>query len=190
MGDHPLMLLHLESAVGIRELGGLRIGLTVGIHSDGSNLLLLNRTVIHASSGGSDGIHHIHTGGNLTKGGILVIQILGICMHDEELRAGRVGRLRTGHAENASLVGQGILNTVHQELTLDAVAGAAHAGAFRAAALNHEAGNDTMEDQAVIEVMIAQINEVIHALGGNFWIQLAFNDAAVFHGDLKIRIHS
>ena len=37
------------------------------------------------------------------------------------------------------------------ELTADGIAGAAHAGAVGAAALDHEAGDDPVEDQAVIK---------------------------------------
>ena len=61
-------------------------------------------------------------------------------------------------------------------------------GALGAAALDHKAGNHAVEDQAVIVVVIAQIDEVIDALGGLFGVQLSLDNAAVFHGDLKSRI--
>ena len=178
-----------EPPVGIRQLLGLRIGFPVGVYGDGSDLLLCHRPVVGAGLGGGDGIHHIHAGSDLAKGGILAVQMLGILMHDEELAACGVGRRGAGHAQHASFVLQFILHTVEEELALDAVAGAAHAGAVGAAALDHEAGNDPVEDQAVIEVMIAQIDEIIDALGGLIGVQLTLDDAAVFHGDLKRRIH-
>ena len=46
-----------------------------------------------------------------------------------------------------------------------------------------------MENQAVIIVMIAQVDEIVHALGCLVGVQLALDDTAVFHGDLKSRIH-
>ena len=186
----PLSTLQteLESAVGIGQLVGLGISFTLGIHSDGSDLLLGNRPVSSAGSGSCDGIHNIHTGGHLAESSVLLVQMLGILVHDEELGAGGVGALGTGHGQDTTLVTQVILNTVKEELAFDAVAGAAHAGALRAATLNHETGDNAMEDQTVIVVVIGQIDEVIHALGSLFGIQLAFDDATVFHGDLKSRI--
>lgn len=55
------------------------------------------------------------------------------------------------HGEYAGGVLQVVLEAVHSELTLYAVAGAAHAGAFRVAALDHEARDDAVEDGAVIK---------------------------------------
>ena len=115
--------------------------------------------------------------------------MLGVGVHDEELAARGVGGGGTRHAENAPLVLQVVLDAVEKELALDAVAGAAHAGALGAAALNHEAGDDSVEDQTIIKMVIAQVDEVADALGRFVGIQLAFDDAAVFHGDLECRIH-
>ena len=153
-----------ESAVGIGELLQLSQCGTVGLHGDGSDLLIFHRTVVAAGAGGSNCIHHIHAGGHLAECGVLTIQVLGILMHDEELAAAGVGGGGTGHAQNAALMLQIILDAVEEELALDAVAGAAHAGALGAAALDHEAGDDTVEDQAVVEAGIGQSDEVAHAL--------------------------
>ena len=179
----------LESSVRIGELVRLRVGLAVGVHGDGGDLLLRLGTVIAVGLDGGDGVHHVHTGGYLAEGGILTVQMLGVGVHDEELAARGVGGGGTRHAENAPLVLQIVLDTVEKELTLNAVAGAAHAGALGAAALNHEAGNDSVEDQTIIKMVIAQVDEVADALGRLVGIQLALNDAAVFHGDLKCGIH-
>ena len=133
-------------------------------------------------------VNNFQAGGDFAEGSVLAVQVLGILVHDEELAAGTVGGGGTGHAQNATLMPQVILDAVKEELTLDAVAGAAHAGALRATTLDHKAGNDAMEDQAIIITLIGQIDEVVHALGCLVGIQLAFDDAAVFHGDLKSRI--
>lgn len=178
----------LEPAVGIGELVGLRVSLAVGVHGDGGDLLLLDGAVGHAGLGGGDGIHHVHAGRDLAEGGILAVQVLGIGVHDEELAAGGVGGLGAGHAQHAPLVLQLILEAIEQELALDAVAGAAHAGALGAAALDHKAGDDPVENQAVIEIVIAQVDEIVNALGCLLRVQLALDDTAVFHGDGKSRI--
>ena len=179
----------LESSVRIGELIRLRVGLAVGVHGDGGNLLLHLGTVVAVGLDGGDGVHHVHAGGHLAEGGILTVQMLGVGVHDEELAARGVGGGGTRHAENAPLVLQVVLDAVEEELALDAVAGAAHAGALGAAALNHEAGNDSVEDQTIIKMVIAQVDEVADALGRLVGIQLALDDAAVFHGDLKCGIH-
>ena len=46
-----------------------------------------------------------------------------------------------------------------------------------------------MEDQSVIVVMVAQINEVCNALGCLLVIQLTLDDTAVLHCDFKSGIH-
>ena len=179
----------LESSVRIGELIRLRVGLAVGVHGDGGNLLLHLGTVVAVSLDGGDGVHHVHTGGYLAEGGVLTVQMLGVGVHDEELAARGVGGGGTRHAENTPLVLQIVFDAVEEELALDAVAGAAHAGAFGTAALNHEAGNDSVENQTVIKMVAAQVDEVANALGRLVGIQLALDDAAVFHGDLKCGIH-
>ena len=85
-------------------------------------------------------------------------------MHDEELAAGGVHILRTGHAQHTTGVAQVVADAVGLELALDAVAGAAHAGAVGAAALNHEAVDAAMEDQAVIKTGVGERDEIPHAL--------------------------
>lgn len=179
----------LGSSVRIGELVRLRVGLAVGVHGDGGNLLLHLGTVIAVGLDGGDGVHHIHAGGHLAEGGVLTVQVLGVGVHDEELAARGVGGGGTRHAENAPLVLQVVLDAVEEELALDAVAGAAHTGAFGTATLNHEAGNDSVENQTVIKMAVAQVDEVADALGRFVGIQLALDDAAVFHGDLKCGIH-
>ncbi len=178
----------LESSVGIRQLFQLRQLGAVAFHGDGSDFLFFHGAVIAAGSHLGNGIHHIQAGGHFAEGGVLSVQVLGILMHDEELGACGVGGLRAGHAENAPLVLQVVLDAVEEELTLDAVAGAAHAGALGTAALDHKAGDDPVEDQAVIVVVLAQVNEVGNTLGSLVGVQLALDDTARLHGDLKSRI--
>ena len=146
---HSQDVFKSESAVGVRELLGLGEHFVVGIHGDGGDLLLGEGAVLGAGAGGGDGIHHVHAGGYLAEGGVLAVQVLGVGVHDEELAPCGVGGGGTGHAEDAPLMPQVVLHAVEEEFALDAVAGAAHAGALGAAALDHKAGDDTVEGQAV-----------------------------------------
>ena len=51
-------------------------------------------------------------------------------MHDEELASGGVGRHGARHGKHAAVMLEVVLEAVAGELTLDAVAGAADAGAL------------------------------------------------------------
>ena len=55
------------------------------------------------------------------------------------------------------------------------VAGAAHAGASGVAALNHEAGDDAVEDQAVVEALFDQVDEVLDGIGRDVRVQLGLD---------------
>ena len=63
----------LESAVGIGQLLGFGIGFTVSVHSDGSDLLLFQRTVHVIGTHLGDGIHNFNTGSHFAKSSILTI---------------------------------------------------------------------------------------------------------------------
>src|SRR5215469_18121696 len=83
---------------------------------------------------------------------------------DEELTAVRVG---TGirHREQARLR----MLQRRMELVCELIPGAASARSLRAAALNHEIGNDAMKDDAVIEglprlLAFGEVGEVLHRL--------------------------
>ena len=120
----------LKSAVGIGELVGFRISLTLGVNSDRNNFLLFNRTITRQSLSGSDCIYNFHTGGYLAESGILTVQMLGILMHDEELAAGTVGRLASCHTQYAALVTQVMLQPAQGAPPFPALARATPAGGF------------------------------------------------------------
>ena len=69
------------------------------------------------------------------------------------------------------------------EFPLDPVPGSSHAGAVRVPALDHESGDDAVEDDAVIEAAVGQMDEVLDRVGGGFGIELHLDDASVLHGD-------
>ena len=103
-------------------------------------------------------------------------------MHDEELAAGRIGHHAARHAEDAAVMLEVVLGkAVVLELALDAVAGAAHAGALRIAALYHEAGDDPVENKSVVEAAVYEAEEIVYGIRCNFGVQLGLDHAAVFH---------
>src|SRR6267378_1550680 len=80
--------------------------------------------------------------------GVLAGEPAGVGDRDEEVAAVGVGA-GVGHGQFA-----GLLEAVFGALGFvgELVAGAAHAGAFGVAALDHELGDDAMEDGAVVEL--------------------------------------
>ena len=109
-------------------------------------------------------------------------------MHDEELASRRIGDHGPCHGENASGMLQFVLVSVGAEFTGDLVSRAAHAGAFGIAALDHESGDDAMEDHAVIKLFVDQRDEVVDRIGSDFRIQFRLDDIAVLHLDGYDRI--
>ena len=88
-----------------------------------------------------------------------------------------------GHTNHAAGVLDGVVDAVGSKLTLDVPARAAGTVAQRAAALDHEAGDDTVEGQAVIEALADQLLEILTGDGSGFLVQLNVDDAAVFHSN-------
>ena len=109
-------------------------------------------------------------------------------MHDKELAAGGVGGHGARHRQNTAGMRQSVLEPVGGELAADAVAGAAHADALGVAALDHEAGDDAVENHAVIEALLDKGDEVVDSVRGGLGVELRLHDAAVFHfnGDNRI----
>src|SRR5580700_7384211 len=105
---------------------------------------------VHAVAGDlADLLDDIVTLGDFAEDGVLAGEPAGIRDGDEELRAvgvgsgvrhGKLAGLLEGLARGLGFVGE-------------LVAGAAHAGALRVAALDHELGDDAVEDGAVVKLV-------------------------------------
>ena len=76
-----------------------------------------------------------------------------------------------------------VLYAVGSKFALDVPARAAGTVALGTAALNHEAGDDTVERQAVIKALLHQLFEVLAGDRGNLRIQLDLDLLSVFHFD-------
>jgi hypothetical protein len=59
-------------------------------------------------------------------------------------------------------VPEGIFDAVGQKLTFDGVSRSAHAGAVRAAALDHETWNHAVKGQAVIKAVLHKTDKIFH----------------------------
>jgi len=93
-----------------------------------------------------DGVDDVFAAGHLTEDGVLVIEIGAVDVGDEELAAVGAGS-GVGHGDDSRLVA---LVGAAFDFVFEAVAGTAAAGAFGAAALDHEVGDYTVEIQAVL----------------------------------------
>ncbi len=94
-----------------------------------------------------------------------------VAVVDEELAGGRIDVLGAGHRDGTAYVVQPVVGFV-----LDRLAGGLLAQALvETAALDHEAGNDAVEHGAVVETALHVAEEVLHADGCFFRLQLEFD---------------
>src|SRR5436190_4127383 len=101
-----------------------------------------------------DPIDDVLAAGDLAEDRVLPVEPRALVGgDDEELRAVRV-RPGVGHRQRAAR------DLVVVDLVLERVARAAGPGALRAPALDHEVGDDAVEDQAVVEALAGELLEV------------------------------
>ena len=110
---------------------------------------------------------------HFAEDGVFAVEPIGHDVGDEELAAVGAGA-GVGHRERSDLV----LVRIAFELVFEAIAGAAAAGAGGVAALDHEVGDDAVEDGAVVEFVAGQEDEVVDGLGRFLGEQLADDFAA------------
>ena len=142
------------------------------------------RTVLTVGTDTRNAVNDLHAFDNVTECCILTVKEGRIRMADEELGGCGVVTLGASHGDDAALVGEGILDTVDGKLALDGFIGAAHTGTGRVAALDHEAGNDAVEDQTVIEALGNELFKVCAGDGSGLRVEFDLDDAAVGHFDL------
>ena len=107
------------------------------------------RAVVGVGFGGSDLTDDVHTVDDLPEHRVATVEVRRRVERDEKLRAVRV-RPRVSHAEDArAVVGQLVV-----ELVVELVAGTTAAGAGRVATLDHEAVDDAVKENVVVERLI------------------------------------
>src|SRR5207248_9382419 len=94
-----------------------------------------------------DGLDHVVALGDLPEDRVLAGEVRRARHRHEELRAVRV-RAGVGHGQEARLVER---RTVRRDLVGEVVAGPAPAGAGGVAALDHEVGDDAVEDRPRVQ---------------------------------------
>ena len=163
-----------EEVVGFRfnalALLRFRIIHPKGLHGNGFDFLLIQRTILIIRVFLGNAVYHIHTFGDFAKACVSAVQMRSSLVHNEELASGRVGMHSSCHGENTLRVAQIILETVLIKFSFDGISRAAHAGSVRAAALNHKAIDDTVKDEAIIEAFFYKTDEIVYCIGGDFRI--------------------
>jgi hypothetical protein len=94
----------------------------------------------------------LHAFDDLAPDGILAVEEAAIVEADEELAVGAVRVLRAGHGGDAALVR--LAAEFGRKVGL---VGSPHAASRRIAALGHEAVDDAVEDDAVVETLLGQL---------------------------------
>ena len=106
---------------------------------------VLHRPILPAGRRAADAAHDVHAGGHLAEHRVAVVEVRRRAERDEELAAVGVGPA-VGHRQDAGLV----VPEPRVELVGELVAGAADALSQRIAALDHEAVDHAVEDDAVV----------------------------------------
>ena len=119
-----------------------------------------------------DGVDDVHARGHRSEQRVGVGQALSLgAGHDEELTPAGVGLTGVGHGDRAQRVLVARAARLRRVLVRNGVAGAAIPGSRRVAGLVHEAGDDPMEDHAVVVALLGQEHEVVDRLGSGLGVE-------------------
>ena len=83
-------------------------------------------------------------------------------------------------------MGNVILHAVFREFSFDGLIRAASSGSLRIAALDHEAVNNTVESQPVIEMLLCQLHKVGNADRRCIRIQFHLDGAVILHFNFRM----
>lgn len=125
---------------------------------------------------------------NFAESGVSSVQMGSILVHDEELGAGGIRVHGSCHGKHALRMLKVIGDAVLAEFSLDGIAWASHAVSVGAAALDHKAIDDSVENQTVVKTFLYQADKIIYCVWCDFWIKLCFHHIAVFHCNCYNRI--
>ena len=109
----------------------------------------------------ADRTNDFHAFDDFAEYGMMAVEPRCFVEGDEELRAACVGAC-VCHGEDAF----GRMAKAFAEFIGDGVARAARAVAVRVAALDHESVDDAMEDEAVVEAVVGEVDEVLCCFRG------------------------
>lgn len=127
--------------------------------------------------GGDDGVDDVHAGGDFAEDSVAVaieagvVEVVVVIDVDEELGGGAVGDVGASHGEGAT----GVFEAVFGLILDGGVGGFLAHFSVEAAALDHEAWDDPMEDGAGVVTFFGVGNKVGDADGGFFGIEFDFD---------------
>ena len=119
----------------------------------------------------SDSVNSLDALGDLAECRVLAIKVRRAVQAYEELTARGLFMNRTRHGDDALLV-----RTI-VELCDEFPLGSAGAITLRAAALNHQAGNDPVKPGAQVKTLLGKFLKVCHMVGRNIFPELKLNGA-------------
>ena len=105
--------------------------------------------------------HHVHAFADFSEHRVVSVEMRRGRQGNEKLAAVRI-RAGVGHREDAF----GVVFELRMDFVGKGVTGTSAAGACGIAALNHEAVDDAMEDDAVVKILFRQLDEIRHRVGG------------------------
>ena len=134
----------------------------------------------------ADRIHNIHSLCYITKGSILAVQKFAVFMDNEELGAGAVIIVGASHGNGTTGMGQGIVIAVVGELTYDGFIRSARSVAVGVATLHHEALNDSVEGQTVIEAAMDATEETTEGTESTDAAAGTLDESLTYYADIVI----
>src|SRR4051794_40926199 len=143
-----------EDRRGGHVVHGVAEGVAARVADDG--LFLAGRNL-------GDPVHGVYPRGDAPEDGVaaaVVVEPRVVRQVDEELRGGRVGVAGADHGDRAALVAQAVARLILDRLP----GGLLHEGPLllgEATPLDHEAGDDPVEDRVVVEAGIDVFEEVV-----------------------------
>src|SRR5690606_31286115 len=119
-----------------------------------------------------DGVHSLHAAQHLAPDGILSVEVRRAAQHDEELAVGTVRVLRASHSHYAALkvASRELRRQVGKIRT-------SHPGTCRIPSLSHEAVDNPVEDNPVVEAVPGEGANTLDMLRCQFWQHLDLHGA-------------
>ena len=148
---------------------------------NGCHFLGLERLVGPIGRHARNAVEYVKAVGELAERRVRPVEVRRVPVHDEELRACGVGMHGASHGNDTSGVLQRVLYAVLRKFALDLIAGTAHTRTGGVAALDHEACDNSVEDESVIKALVCELYEIVNGDGRNLGIKLQGHGAAVFH---------
>lgn len=121
-----------------------------------------------------DRVHDVLAFDHFPKDAVTIVQVRLGFVSDEELGAVGIGS-RVGHRQDTGSV----VLELWMKFIFELISGTTTSAAFGTPALDHEVGDDAVEAQTVVKLLLTEILEVLHSLGSLVIKQLDTNCSAI-----------